>query len=357
MSQPTTGGAAVVVRHLVETQVRRGHRIVVASPTEGPLRHWTTSSGGEHVPWEAERSPGGSIPGELLRLRRLIQAVRPDVVHLHSAKAGLVGRLVLRNKVPTIFQPHGWSFLAASPRSRRTVVAWERFATRWTEALINVSGAERSLGEAEGIVAPWTLIPNGVDLDHFRPADRRAARDRLGIGTAPLALCLGRISLAKGQDLLLAAWPHVRAQLPDAVLAVVGGVDVDPVPLPDTESVVFVEHCDDPRDWYAAADVVVLPSRWEAAPLVAREAMACARSVVMSDIPVARETIPPDAGAIVDAADSGQLATAVAARLTDPNQADAEGRRGRIYAQENFDATVWERRMSDLYEAVRGHRA
>jgi len=101
----------------------------------------------------------------------------------------------------------------------------------------------------------------------------------------------------------------------------------------------------------------VLPSRWEAAPLVAREAMACARSVVMSDIPVARETIPPDAGAIVDAADSGQLATAVAARLTDPNQADAEGRRGRIYAQENFDATVWERRMSDLYEAVRGHRA
>ena len=71
--------------------------------------------------------------GETQRLRRLISQVDPDVVHLHSAKAGLAGRLAVRGTRPTLFQPHGWSWLAARGATARGALAWERLAARWTD--------------------------------------------------------------------------------------------------------------------------------------------------------------------------------------------------------------------------------
>ena len=101
------------------------------------------------------------MPSETRRLRRIVEGVDPDVVHLHSSKAGMAGRLAVRGRRPTIFQPHAWSFDAVRGPVRAASLAWERFAQRWTTELVCVSLSERVAGERHGISAPVTLALNG----------------------------------------------------------------------------------------------------------------------------------------------------------------------------------------------------
>ncbi|MGH3814171.1 MAG: glycosyltransferase, partial [Pseudonocardiaceae bacterium] len=110
--QPTDAGVAGYVAAVATDQLARGWRVMVACPCGGHLAADLATRGIPRLRWPATRSPGADTVPETQRLRRLIRAVRPDVVHLHSAKAGLAGRLALRGRRPTLFQPHGWSWLA-----------------------------------------------------------------------------------------------------------------------------------------------------------------------------------------------------------------------------------------------------
>ncbi|MFD0200648.1 MULTISPECIES: glycosyltransferase [Saccharothrix] len=337
MSQPVTAGVAAVVVDLARAQRDLGWSVTVVCPP-GPLADRAGELGVEVRTWHARRHPGPGTIAEVVRLRRVLRGLAADVVHLHSSKAGLVGRLVVRGRRPTLFQPHMWSFQSAGGPVGRAARAWERVAARWTHQLVCVSDDELAAGRAAGVGGPAEVVCNGVDVERFRPDDRVAARWRLGLPDVPTAVCVGRLVPYKGQDQLLAAWPAVRAQVPDARLVLVGDG-----PMAerwrascDDESVRWWGHDDAVADFYAAADVVVLPSREEGMALVPLEAMACGRSVVAFDVSGVRQSVG-EAGAVLPAGDVAGLAEAVAVRLADPSAADLEGAHGRRRVELLFD--------------------
>ncbi|WP_214405734.1 glycosyltransferase family 4 protein [Pseudonocardia lacus] len=357
VSQPTTEGVAAVVVQLVGDQVGRGWDVRVACPP-GPLAERVVAAGARVHAWPATRSPGPSTLPEAVRLRRVLREVRPDLVHLHSSKAGLAGRLAVRGRVPTVFQPHMWSFQVADGALARASLAWERWAAaRWTARLLCVGDDELAVARASGIRQAADVVANGVDTDALTPADRTDARRELGLADAPTVVCVGRLADQKGQDLLLRAWPTVLAAVPDARLELVGtgprerewrALGTDP-------SVHWAGGTDRPDRWYAAADVVALPSRAEGLALVPLEAMACARPVVAFDVGGVRQSLGPDpAGAVVAPGDVEQLAKELAARLIDPAAAQAEGRRGRARAVERFDRRATTGRVADLVAELTG---
>lgn len=332
VSQPNAGGVAVYVGQAAGDQRRRGWEVAVACPPGGDLPARCAAAGVPWFNWPAERAPGPRTPLESLSLRRLVKGFAPDVVHLHSAKAGLAGRLLRRPRgTPTIFQPHGWSWLAATGRQDAVSHRWERVAARWSDALVCVGVGELREGVRAGVRGPYRVVLNGVDRRRFRPAgaaDRLAARTRLGLPAgAPLAVCIGRVTRQKGQDVLVAAWPGVTERCPSARLAIVGDGDgVAALSREPVAGVLFVPAVADPRDWLAASDVVVLPSRWEGLPLTALEALAVGRPVVGTDIPGITEVVRPGVGALVPADDPAALAEQVAGRLLVPGLAEREGR-------------------------------
>ncbi len=343
VTQPTTAGVARCVADLALSQQAAGIAVAVACPRDDWLGDELRAAGVPVHPWEARRAPGPGTAGEIVRLRSVLREVRPDVVHLHSAKAGLVGRLLLRGRVPTAFSPHAWSFDATTGPVRTATLGWERAAVRWTSLLVCVSEAERRHGEDCGISVPRTVVvANGVDLVRLPLAgakERRAARAGLGLDPGrPLAVCPGRLARQKGQDVLLAAWPTVLAAVPDAELALVGaGPDEALLRANAPPQVLFTGESGEVDAWLAAADVVVVPSRWEGMALVPLEAMARGRSIVASDVTGMRESLPDSAGALVPAEDPATLAHAVAARLGGEIDPDAEGRAGRAHVERAHD--------------------
>lgn len=336
--QPVTEGAARCVAGWAAGVRDHGFAVTVASPAGGTLGAELAAAGVPWVPWAATREPGRGVPGEVRRLARVVAGVRPDLVHLHSSKAGLAGRLAVRGRVPTVLTPHAWSWHAAGPLLRPAVLRGERHLARWTDLLLAVSAAEAQEAARAG-VRPRAVasVPQGVVVG--APVDRVAARDRLGLDARPLLLAVGRLVPQKGHDVLLAA------------LAQLGELDVQVVLV--GEGPLRGQLGGDPRvrlvgarqgvaEWLAAADVVVQPSRWEGQALVPLEAMAAGRSVVATRVGGAAEAVPAGAGAVVPPEDPAALAAALRPRLDGSRDPDAEGAVGRahVLAHHTLGATV-----------------
>ncbi|MFE2284419.1 glycosyltransferase family 4 protein [Streptomyces sp. NPDC059443] len=366
--QPVDGGVARVVVDLVRAQSAAGLRAVVGCPRGGQLAEAARAAGAEVLTWRAGRALGPGLAAEVLGARRVIGRVRPDVLHAHSAKAGLAGRLAVRGAVPTVFQPHAWSFDAVGGATAALALRWERFGARWADRVLCVSEAERRTGESEGIAARWSVIRNGVDLDHFRPGgpdpvrDKAAARAELPLpaafqGDGPLAVCVGRLCLQKGQDILLRAWPELLGAVPGARLALVGdGPDTERLRRAAPPGVHFAGAVHDIRPWLRAADLVVLPSRWEGMALAPLEAMACGRPVLVSDVSGARESLPPGQGrlCLVEPEDPTALAKALVGLLAEPRLLAELGEQAQRHARMEFDVRRTTDAVTGLYHELLG---
>jgi glycosyltransferase involved in cell wall biosynthesis len=219
--------------------------------------------------------------------------------------------------------------------------------------VVCVSEAERARGESKRIATRYRVVLNGVDVRSFKVAtasDRVEARQLLGYGDEPLAVCVGRLSRQKGQDILLDGWDAVLAAVPTARLALVGeGPEADRLAARGATAVDLVGYSDDVQAWLAAADVVVVPSRWEGMALVPLEALARGRSVVATDVAGIRESVPAGCGAVVPVEDPVRLGAALAGRLADRALSDAEGQTGRRHVEAYHDSAVTNERLRSVY--------
>jgi glycosyltransferase involved in cell wall biosynthesis len=357
VAQPVDGGVGRYVADLALAQAAAGLTVAVASP-RGPL---ADDVSGLWLEWHAARAPGLSAVGETRRLAAVVRRFAPDVVHLHSSKAGLDGRLLLRGRVPTIFQPHGWSWQAGGGVLGAASAAWERLGARWTDLIVCVSGDERTAGQRRGVVSArrrTEVVANGVDLERFRPvsvADRARLRTDSGLDpAAPVAVCVGRIDAQKGQGVLVRAWALVRRECPDAVLLLVGdGPGRAGLAESAGEGVRLLGEQPDAPRFYAMADVVAFASQWgEAMALTPLEGMACGRPVVATDVAGVRESVGPGCGSIVPAGDIAAMAAALVERLRDPARAEAEGQAARAHVEAHHDLRATHARLIELTLAL-----
>lgn len=343
VAQPIWTGVPVAVSGYVRMLKAHSWDNVVAAPGGGELTAAVEAAGATVVPWPAEREPGISVADEAWRLDALVRRLRPDVVHLHSSKAGLAGRLIPRRGAVRVFSPHAWSWHAVSGPTAVATRAWEKLAARRTDAIMCGSPGEVAAGRDAGLRPNrWAMVANTIDPNDLPTMDQDGSRDELSLGTGRVVVCVARLARQKGQDILLEAWR--LAGLKDARLVLVGAGEVTSVvskPLPDGVSVVTPSSRREALVWTLAADMVVSASRYETLSLSVLEAAALGKPVVATDVAGTREALAGSPGLIVPPEDPAGLAHAMVVALqrgpAGRHAAEESGRDIRRRLRQDFD--------------------
>jgi len=358
ISEVSWGGVVSILNEVMREQASRGYDVHLLAPEEFSITDVTSSV---HHRWTMDRRRPVTYLGALAQLNRVIRRVQPDVVHLHSAIAGIWGRVPVLTVtgVPVVYQPHAWSFdLHEGKRFGEFLRRWERYASTRTRVLVANCTDEIQEGRRSGITLPaWAL---GVPLDgnHFHPVDEAAARRHraeLGVDTQHVILCLGRLVRQKGQDQLVAAWE--AAPVPDATLLLVGPGDPAPLkvlaPHQWGRTIRWCGEHSDVRPWLWASDLLVLPSLYETVAVVVGEAMACGRPVVatrVNGVSMAVSDGPYSAaGAVVSPGNMNDLLKECQRRFEDRNLWERESAAGRERALTLFNTAAVVDRLDAAY--------
>jgi glycosyltransferase involved in cell wall biosynthesis len=308
--------------------------------SEATLRGAWSSAATSQARIEGFGKRPGVYPMLVAGLTRRLLALQPRAVITHHIGpllyAGLAARLA---RVPRLVHVEHdiWHFDA--PR-RRTLARLAVGMLRPEYVVLSKSAAanqRRLLG-----IDHVTVIPNGVDVDRFAPADQALARRKFGldpackwIGTA------GRLETVKGHDVLIAAF----ARLADhgLRLAIAGegsqrrALEAQAAVLGVAARVAFLGHCSDMAALLPAFDLFCLPSRAEGQPLSVLEAQAAGIPVVASDVGAVREALCPQTSRLVPPDDAAALAAAIADVLARPDHGSP---RPFVVANFNWDKTV-----------------
>jgi phosphatidylinositol alpha-1,6-mannosyltransferase len=303
------------------------------------------------------------VPPVVDALREAVAATGADV--LLFATPWPVVSLGRRLGMPTAVVSHGNELVtpARVPGARQLLRRDLRRADLLYAVSDHTAGHLRRLVGGDG--PPIRLLRNGVDVRRFHPdVDGTMVRRRHGLGDAPVVTCVGRLVRRKGQDVLVRAWPRVRAAVPDARLLVVGdGPLRDELAQaaagqpPGAVTLTGRVPWDELPAHHAAADVFAHPNRTRLAGLDAEgfgviflEAQAVGRPVVAGASGGSPEALRPgETGLLVDGADVDAVADSVIALLTDPERRRAMGAAGRAFVEAHHD---WDTIVGDLHEQL-----
>jgi glycosyltransferase involved in cell wall biosynthesis len=311
------GGAEQALASLAPVYVKSGVRLDVAYLVERPgLQDDLRACGAEVF---SLAGPGGRW-GWVSRAHTLIQRRRPDLVHTNLFEADIAGRIAASlARVPAVsslVNVHYGPEHLANPslshvrlRSAQAVDALTAQVVRRFHAVtahVATVMARRLWISSEKI----DVIPRGRDAERLgrRTVARRAhVRGLLGLRSdQPVILAAARHEYQKGLDILLKAMPFVLREYPDTILLIAGRKG-NATPILErlvfehslVQNVRFLGPRDDVPDLLAAADVFVLPSRWEGIAGVLLEAMALEAPIVAADLATLREVIEPEKTAVL----------------------------------------------------------
>ena len=355
------------IRHLRHEFTRLGHdaRILVPSSEQVNDAHIINASSSIiQVPFAGSIARISLSPRTYRRTKCILQERRYDVLHLHEPLMPMLPLAVLRHHdlVPqAICVGTFHSYREVSRAYYYGAPIFRRFFKR-LDGLIAVSRASKGY-HARYFPGEYTVIPNGVDIGLFGCADL-CPIEEFGDGR-PNVLFVGRMEKRKGLPYLIEAFVHVKRELPEARLIVVGAYDdLDKVPFMlqvrhlGLSDVHFVGRVSDEElaRYYHTADVFCAPSTgMESFGMVLLEAMAAGAPVVASDIEGYREVVDNGVqGVLVEPEKPEALAAALISLLRDPQRRHALSASGREKAQYYAWPTI-AARVLDFYAAVRDH--
>ena len=309
----------------------------------------------------------------LRALRAWFERERPDIVHTHSSKAGILGRIAARRAgVPLILHTvHGMSFnRTQKPWTQRAYRDLERYCAKSTDKIITVADAMIDQMVQAGVAprAKCVTIYSGMEMERFDPAlyDRQAIRARLGIPQdAVVVATVARMFANKGYEQLLAAAPRIVRQAPAVHFLWIGDgphrerylQDVSQEGLGDRVRLTGLVSPEQVPELLAAADLLAHASQWEGLPRVAVQSLLLEKPVVAFDVDGTREVVITDrTGVLVPLNDIDALASGIADLASRDWLRQRLGRQGRQLCLERFDWHTMVEQIEQVYRDLASHK-
>lgn len=301
-------------------------------------------------------------------VRNLLKDYKPDLVHTHSSKAGILGRRAAWSLgIPCVHSIHGAAFHYGQPAPLfHAYRLAERLADPWCQHFITVCDAmsQQYLDAGIGTPSKYTTIYSGMDVDRFLHPSESAGdvRQRLGLSADDIVVVkVARLFNLKGHEYLIEAAPQIVNAVPNIRFLFVGDgtlrsnfeARIAQIGLSDHFVFAGLVPPDEVTNYVHAADLVVHTSVWEGLARVLAQGLIAGKPVISFDIDGAPEVcINEQTGLLVPARQIAPLAEAVIRLASDPGLRHQLGEEGRRRFTDQFRHEFMTERIREVYQSV-----
>jgi len=322
IDRPFLGGGQINLLSIAKNLDREKFEVFVASREGGPLVDEVKKNKINYIPIPFSKGIKGKIFREIASF---LERQRIDILHTHGGVAGLYGRWAAhKSRTPVVVHTlHGIHYLHyRNLLLKGAFILLERIFTRFTDALILVSDADRKRAAALKLApeSKMFVIKNGIDFTEAKERDYLEKKKKeLGLDLSqPIVGTVARLHRQKGLIYLLRAAREVQQAIPEVKILIVGG---GPLHLKLERAVlraglgnclVFMGERKDAQELLSLFDVFVLSSLWEGLPYVLIEASALGKPIVATDVDGVKEVIKNgETGILVPPRNPKKLAEAI----------------------------------------------
>jgi len=361
------GGAPRIFLRLIRGLQEQGIEVAMASgPSQQPEEDPAEFSRKMHIPYHSlsflrrDISPVHDLLA-LFQIIALLRREKPTILHTHTTKAGILGRIAGRvTRTRTIHTPHGHLFYGYFGKGKEQLYVFvERLAARFCERIITISEDERreylrrGIGDKKKVVT----IYNGIDIGRF-PGHGKRIRRELGLAQqVPLVGFVGRLEEVKGPHLFIDAAKRIKAAASQTHFLMLGDGAMKEELLQKAQGMPHVHilgYREDVADCLAALDILLIPSLNDGFNLVAVEAMASAKPIVAMAVGGLPEVVG-DGGILVGPEDTTRMAQEAVKLLNSPALRKAIGTKGRKRAETLFSWEISLQKTLAIYHQVLGN--
>ncbi|QJI16862.1 MULTISPECIES: glycosyltransferase family 4 protein [unclassified Pseudomonas] len=353
----TMGGASVHLLDLASGAQKAGHEVVILVGGEGVFLKHASARGIRVVSLKFVVREIDFFKDmlALFELRKYIKEINPDLIHLHSSKVGILGRVTAKLlRIPVVFTAHGWAFTeGVSPRSRAVYKVVERVMARFASRIVTVSDYDRNIALRAGIGNDKLIstVHNGMPaLDKEFSIFQDTA--------LPKMIMVARFDEQKDQLCLIRALESLKDMQWE--LEFVGdGPSIFYVRQLVKEiglegRVQFSGACDDVPRRLADAQLFLLITNWEGLPLTILEAMRAGLPVIASDVGGVSEAVENEqTGFLVGRNDVDTLSATIRTMLSSAKLRSEMGDAGRKKFERDFRFDMMLEKTLSVYHAAR----
>ncbi|EPL6455568.1 glycosyltransferase family 4 protein [Providencia rettgeri] len=350
------GGAQIHVRDLSTAMKELGHNVTVIVGESGALTEQLHTNKIDYI-IEPTLVRNISPIKDLIctiKLRSMLKKLSPDIVTLHSSKAGIIGRLALiRTGIPCIFTAHGWAFAdGISGKRKKLYILIERIFSNFCDKIIAVSNQDKNLAIKYKVATnnKQVVIHNGIPDLSIKSSSERTSSSIIRIIT------VARFSEQKDHITLLKALSKISSTNWTLDLVGQGPLESHIKSLANelnlNDKVNFLGERHDVNKLLSLSDIFILPSNWEGLPISIIEAMSLSLPIIASDVGGVNEMVTSFNGYLIPRGDSDKMSEAITELIDNRNKRISMGRKSREIYSESFNFQQMLTQTCNLYYQV-----
>ncbi len=348
ITKSEAGGAQTHVAQLCRYFKNNGHQMAVLSYPGGWLQAEAKKIGVEFISNEFFSNSLNPIKiiKAYIKTKKAIKYFQPDLVHCHSSAAGVYGRLVVRNKIRTLYTAHGWGFnVGVSWKQKYMAILVEKFLSRYCEKIICVSQFVKDLALKYKIAPKDKLkvILNGIEL----------LPEKVFGNNVTEVTFVGRLAQPKEPLLLLQAVSQIKTKINVNVVGS-GPKHLELEGYIKNNNLINVKMLGElsrekTLEVLRKCDIFVLLSKWEGMPLTILEAMSVGLPVIASNVGGVSEAVGVNNGILIDNT-VDDLKEALQRLLNDLDLRLNMGHEGRSKIKTFFSEEKMFKEINDIYK-------
>jgi len=361
ITKSTTGGAQTHIYQMSKYFIGEKNKVAVMSQSGGALEQKVEELGVLFFlnQFFSNNLNFFKIFKAIKEIKRVVREFKPGLISCHSTAAGFLGRLAIKNKVPTIFTAHGWSFNPNVSWGKRILAFWsEKIVSPYSSKIICVSDFDKELAVKYKVYPREKLkvIHNGVKIQE----KRESFFSSLEPGKIRIVF-VGRLNKQKDPMLLVRVFNDLEAELKNKTdVSIIGDGPkkwelekfirknnlekkiklLGDLPQKEVFKILRESH------------LFVLTSNWEGFPRSILEAMSFGLAVVASDVGGVRESVSEENGILIKKGDEESFKNALERLLKNPSLVEKMGREGWRKARDEFFLEKMFKETESLYESI-----